>query len=83
MDIDYLDPRKDTKSLNRAIDFLKKEVSFRQKYTLKNTHSNPYFTIENTPKDIRVIRSIDALGVESVLLGLEIIPGQWINATIE
>ena len=73
-DIDYLDSRKDAKSLSKAIHFLKKEVSFRQKYLLKDTHSNPYFQIEHTPKDIRVIRSIDSLGTESTLLGFELVP---------
>lgn len=82
-DIDYLDSRKDTKSLNKAINFLKKEVSFYQKYTLRDSHDNQYFKIEHTPKDVRVIRSIDSIGTESVILGLEIVPWQWINATIE
>lgn len=83
MDIDYLDSHKDNKSLSKALNFLKKEVSFRQEYILKNSHNNSYFKIEKTPKDVRVIRSIDALGTESVVLGLELIPGQWNNATIE
>lgn len=83
VDLDYLDSRKDTKSLTKAMNFLKKEVSFRQEYTLKGTHNNSYFKIEQTPKDVRIIRSIDALGIESVILGLEIAPWQWINASIE
>ncbi len=68
--MDYLDSHKDNKSLSKAINFLKKEVSFRQEYTLKNSHNNSYFKIEQTPKDVRVIRSIDILGIESVVLGL-------------
>ncbi len=82
-DIDYLDPRKDTKSLEKAVSFLKKEVSFRQKYILKDMHSNQYFGIDHTGNDMRVIRSIDSLGVESTLLGFTIVPGQWINAVID
>ena len=82
-DIDYLDSRKDTKSLEKAISFLKKEVSFQQKYSIKDTHINPYFTIQHTGNNTRVIRSIDSLGVESTLLGFTIVPGQWINAVID
>ncbi len=83
VDMDYLDSHKDNKSLSKAINFLKKEVSFRQEYTLKNSHNNSYFKIEQTPKDVRVIRSIDILGIESVVLGLGFTSWQWVNATIE
>lgn len=82
-DIDYLDARKDAKSLEKAIRFLKKWVLFRNKYTLKNIHKNQYFETKKIESDTRIIRSIDELGNESVLLGFEIQPWYWINAVIE
>ncbi len=82
-DIDYLDARKDHKSLQRAMDFLKKEITFKAPYLLKDTHSNPFFTLPHTGNDIRVIRSIDSLGTESILLGFTILSWQWISAVIE
>lgn len=82
-EISYLDEKKDAKSLEKALKFLKKWVSFQNPYILKNSQKNQYFQVTHTDKDTRVIRSIDQFGIESVLLGFEILPWQWINAVIE
>lgn len=67
-DIDYQDIKKDVKSLGKAIQFLRRGVSFDGVYSLKKSQSNQYFAIKNTPESIRVIRSIDLTGNESVVL---------------
>ncbi len=73
----------DYKSVNKAIHFLKNGVSFNMHYQLKDTHSNFYFQSPHLEKDTRIIRSIDKFGAESVLIGIEIETGNWMNAVIE
>ncbi len=82
-EVEYLDAKKDAKSLEKIIKFLKKWVLFRSKYNLRDSQKNKYFEIPYTEKYTRVIRSIDFFGNESVLLGFSVLPGQWINASIE
>lgn len=82
-EIEYLDAKKDSKSLEKAIKFLKKWVLFHNNYILKDSQKNKYFEVLHTKKDTRVIRSIDFFGNESVLFGFSMLPGQWINASIE
>ncbi len=71
VDLEYLDPKKDARSLARAIQYIKKGISFSDKYVLKNAQENQFFSIKNAQENTRVIKSIDALGTESVLLGFE------------
>ena len=66
--IDYLDEKKDAKSLDKAIKFMKNGVLFSADYALKDFHKNQFFSIFDIKKDIRIIRSIDQFGIESVLL---------------
>jgi hypothetical protein len=82
-EVNYKDIKKDTKSLEKALKFLKKSVSFRTPYQIPVAVNNPYFSIANIAKDTRIIRSIDSYGAISVLMGVEVLPGQWINATLE
>ncbi len=58
-------------------------MAFRSTYSLPSSQKNPYFTIDAIQKDTRVIRSINKYGAISVLLGFEISPGNWLNATLE
>lgn len=67
-EVDYKDPKKDAKSLEKAIKFLKKEISFRQPYAIPTSQINPYFSISNIEKNTRIIRSVDEYGVISILL---------------
>ena len=83
VDLEYQDIKKDTKSLNKAIQFIKKWVSFSGKYKLKDSQINKYFSLQNSPENIRVIRSIDSLWAESILLGLEYSSWNWMNSVIE
>ena len=73
----------DYKSVNKAIHFLKNGVTFNMHYQLKDTHSYFYFQSPHIEKDTRIIRSIDKFGAESVLIGIEIETGNWMNAVIE
>jgi hypothetical protein len=82
-DIEYQDIKKDTKSLGKAFQFLKKWVSFSNSYTISSSQSNQFFDIKNAPNNIRVIKSIDTTGNESIVLGLEIPKWNWMNAVIE
>lgn len=82
-DIDYPDIKKDTKSLKKALQFLKKQVSFSGSYNLKQSQSNQFFEIKNAPNSIRVIRSIDTTWNESIVLGFEVPEWNWMNAVIE
>ena len=83
VDLEYLDSKKDAKSLARAMQYIKKWISFSGKYVLKNAQENQFFSIKNAQENTRVIKSIDALGTESVLLGFEIPKWNWMNAVIE
>jgi hypothetical protein len=82
-DIEYQDIKKDMKSLGKSLQFLRRGVSFRGSYSLKQSESNQYFVIKNTPESIRVIRSIDLTGNESIVLGLELLDWNWVNSEIE
>ncbi|MBC7498698.1 trypsin-like peptidase domain-containing protein [Candidatus Gracilibacteria bacterium] len=82
-EITSVDTKKDAKSIENALAFLKQRVSFRNSYTPASGQSNPYFSLSDISRDTRVIRSIDKNGLISVLIGFEIAPGDWFNATIE
>ncbi len=82
-EINFIDKKMDYKSVNKAIHFLKNGVTFNMHYQLKDTHSNFYFQSPHIEKDTRIIRSIDKFGAESVLIGIEIETGNWMNAVIE
>ena len=82
-EVTYLDEKMDARSVAKALNFLKKWVSFHDTYTLKNTHTNHYFQIPHLEKDTRIIRSIDQLGAESVLIGIEVETWSWANAVLD
>lgn len=82
-EITYLDKKMDNKSLKKAINLLKKGIFFNNRYVIKDTHSNFYFQIPHLENDTRIIRSIDQFGAESVLIGIEIEKGNWLNAILE
>jgi Trypsin-like peptidase domain len=82
-EISYVDTKKDIKSLEKALKYLKKWATFRSDYLLPSSQENPYFSLKTIEKDTRIIRSITQYGAISVLLSFEILPGNWLNATLE
>lgn len=82
-EINYFDKKMDGKSLKKAINFLKNWISFNKEYIIQDTHSNFYFQTPHLENDTRIIRSIDQFGFESVLIGVEIEKGNWMNAVLE
>jgi len=83
IDMDYPDIKKDSKSLERALRFVKQAITFREKYILKAEQHNSFFNVKNTNANTRIIRSIDRNGAESLSLWFEIEKGKWLNGSIE
>lgn len=82
-EIRYIDEKKDKVSLESALKALRSGLVIQSPYILPTTHTNPYFQIDRVPDNVRVIRSIDTSGTESVVLGVELQKGKWLHNGIK